>query len=236
MIRRIGRIGGLLGLALLFAAQPLRAAGEDACEQLPKPSVTVKRLEEPAIRYNTGYGYRTLSNIGRDKLQPGGQILGLTRTQSVAQFSLTTPALVDASRRYECASPQITLSIGFRQMTVYVGKEFPVGSCAYKEILEHEMRHVKAYQDHLAAVEKVVQQDIARRFASDGIWRGEAGGSLARVSRELDERWLPYVNRELRKVDEAQSLIDAPEEYARLAEACNGEIRKLTGGSGANAP
>ena len=45
--------------------------------------------------------------------------------------------------------------------------------------------------------------------------------------KELDERWLPYVNREMRKVDEAQALIDAPEEYARLAEACNGEIKKL---------
>ncbi len=223
---RIHRTGSRLA-ALLLAAGPLSAAGEDACAQLPKPSVTVKRLEDPAIRYNTEYGYRTLTNLGRDKLQPGGQVLGLTRTQSIAQFSLTTPTLVDASQRYECASPQITLSIGFRQMTVYVGREFPKDSCAYKEILEHEMRHVKAYQEHLASVEKLLQEDIARRFATDDVWRGAAGSSLARVSRELDERWLPYVNRQLHKVEAAQALIDAPEEYARLAEACNGEIRKL---------
>jgi hypothetical protein len=218
---------GALLAALLLAAGPLLAA-EDACAQLPKPSVTVKRLEDPAIRYNTDYGYRTLTNLGRDKLTPGSQVLGLTRTQSIAQFSLTAPAVVDASQRYECASPQITLSIGFRQMTVYVGKEFPRDSCAYKEILEHEMRHVKAYQEHIATVEKLLQEDIARRFATDSVWRGEAGSSLARVSKELDERWLPYVNRQLHKVDQAQALIDAPEEYTRLADACNGEIKKLT--------
>lgn len=222
----IGKPHALLGTIMLLTTGSLLAA-DDTCAQLPKPSVTVKRLEDPAIRYNTDYGYRTLTNLGRDKLTPGGQVLGLTRTQSIAQFSLSTPALVDTSQRYECASPQITLSIGFRQMTVYVGKEFPKDSCAYKEILEHEMRHVKAYQEHIATVEKLLQEDIARRFATDGVWRGEAGSSFARVRKELDERWLPYVNRQLHKVDQAQALIDAPEEYARLADACDGEIKKL---------
>lgn len=226
MRRRIVRPLALPGLTLLLAG-PLPAAAEDACAQLPKPSVTVKRLAYPAIRYNTEYGYRTLTELGRDKLQPGGQVLGLTRAQSVASFTLTAPALVDASQRYECASPQITLSIGFRQMTVYVGKEFPAGTCAYQEILDHEMRHVKAYQAHIAGIEQVLQQEIARRFATDSVWRGQAGTLSARIGKELDERWLPYVNREMRKVDEAQALIDAPEEYARLAEACNGEIKKL---------
>ena len=39
---------------------------------------------------------------------------------------------------------------------------------------------------------------------------------------------MPFVKREINKVDAAQALIDTPEEYARVAESCNGEVRRLT--------
>ena len=220
-------LAACLTFASLLATTPAWSGDPSECEQLPKPSVTVKRLEESSIRYNTEYGYRLLTSIGGEKVRPGNQVLGLTRTNSVAQFSVSTPSYKDAAERYECASPQITLTLGFKQMTVYVGKEFPVGSCAYKEILDHEMRHVKAYQEHVGKIEKALQEDLNRRFATGSVWRGAPGTSNARVSKELDERWLPYVNRELQKIDAAQALIDAPEEYARLSGACNGDIKKL---------
>ena len=41
-------------------------------------------------------------------------------------------------------------------------------------------------------------------------------------------RWVPFVKREINKVDATQALIDTPEEYARVAASCGGEIRKLT--------
>lgn len=219
-----------LPTCLTFAsllASPAWSAELSECDDLPKPSVTLKRLENGSISYNTEYGYRLLTSIGGEKIRPGSQVLGLTRTNSVAQFSVSTPSYKDATERYECASPQITLTLGFKQMTVYVGKEFPVGSCAYKEILDHEMRHVKAYQEHVTQIEKALQEDLNRRFATGSVWRGATGTSNARVSKELDERWLPYINRELQKVNAAQALIDAPEEYARLSNACNGEVKKL---------
>lgn len=215
--------------AFLFAttliAHPASAGGPNQCDSLPKPAVTVKRLDN-APSFNTELGYRALTSLGGEKLRPGSQVLGLTRAQATARFSLNLPTYRDAEERYECASPQITLTLGFERMTVYVGKEFPPGSCAYKEILEHEMRHVKTYQAHLAKVEKEVYADIVGRFATGGPWRGQVGASQARIAHELDERWLPYVARELQKVDAAQALIDTPEEYARLGETCGGEVKR----------
>ena len=208
-------------LGLFFSSQ----GWADACEQLAKPSVTIKRLEERVI-LNTQYGYKQLTHLGSSLARPGQQVLGLTRGNAVAQFATRTPTTIDRSGRWECASPQLSLTIGFSPLTVYVAKEFPEGSCAYQEIYQHELRHVKTYQTHLGTIEKDVADTLNRRFATDAPWRGQPGETRARLQKELDERWLPYIQRELAKADAEQALIDTAEEYERVANSCNGEIRK----------
>jgi hypothetical protein len=199
----------------------------DQCDQLPKPSVTVKHFDEP-FTINLQHSYKALNHLGAGLARSGNQVLGLTRGKSVAKIASNTPSYVDRTGRWECASPQLSVTFGFSQMTVYVAKEFPEGSCAYKEIYQHELRHVKAYQEHLASIEKDVADTLNRRFATGGPWRGPVGQTGAQLQRELDERWLPYIRREIGRADAAQALIDTPEEYARVAAACNGEIQKRT--------
>lgn len=209
-------------LSLILAAGLSRA---DPCEQLPPPSVKIQRLPD-TDDLNKRYGYRTLTQLGRQVAGPGSAVLGLTRGNATARFAIAMPTMQDTSGRWECSSPQITLSLGFHPMTVYVAKEFPEGSCAYKEIYQHERRHVQAYRDHLTGLEKGLLDTLNRRFATTGPWRAPAGETLARLQQELDERWLPYVQREIAGVEAAQAGIDTPEEYARVADSCNGEIRQ----------
>lgn len=209
-------------LAALLVAAPCLA---DPCDELPRPSVRVERQKsQPAL--NTSYGIAALNNLGAAVARPGHQVLGLTRGTASASLSMQAPAIIDASGRWECASPQITLRYGFNPLTVYVAREFPPGSCTYREIHEHEMRHVKTYEEHLAAIEPALTELLSARFASGGPWRGRRGEIAARLQRELDQRWLPMVEREIRRVDAAQALIDTDEEYERVANACDGEIRK----------
>lgn len=211
---------GLLACCALFAAGPVQA---DDCDQLPAPAVVLKRLEAP-VGLNLKYGYGTLTKLGAEQAPPGQTVLGLTRGNAIVQFSTKTPSFVDASGRFECASPQITVLYGFKPLTVYVAREFPAESCAYKEIYEHEQRHVKAYQEHLVAIEKDLGETLNRRFATGAPWRGPIGQTQSRLQEELDSRWLPYLTREIERVKAAQALIDTPEEYARVAASCGGEI------------
>lgn len=225
MIRR--RLIRLLPLLSLLLATGASAA--DPCDELPKPSVTVQRIDEQ-ISYNTEYSYRSLTNIGASLARPGKQVLGLTRGNATVGFASNTPTIVDRSGRWECASPQITLSFGFSPITVYVAHEFPEGSCAYKEIHDHEMRHVEAYRAHIASIEKELGAALNARFATGAVWRGPVGQTAGRLRRELDERWAPYVQRAIKRADEAQAKIDSAEEYERVANACDGEIRKVLSG------
>ena len=212
----------LLAALLLFPG-PLWA---DVCDRLPEPAVTVHRNEEP-ISVNKQYGYRELTHLGSALAQPGRQVLGLTRGRASSRFSLSLARQLDPSGRWECASPQITVTYGFSPLTVYVARESPEGSCAFKEIYQYEMRHVKTYQAHLVSIETELAATLSRRFATGSPWRGPSGQTRAQLERELNERWLPYVQREINRVDADQTLIDSPEEYARVADSCNGEIGRL---------
>lgn len=214
-------------LAAIWAITLSNPLWADPCDELPKPSVTIKRIEEK-IAFNTQYSYKSLTNMGAALARPDKQVLGLTRGNASVSFSMNSPAFIDQTGRWECTSPQITVTYGLSPITVYVAKEFPEGSCAYKEIYEHEMRHVKAYQTHIADIEKLLADALNGRFATGSPWRGPVGQTRARLQQELAERWTPFVQREFNRVEEAQARIDTPEEYERVANACDGEIKKRT--------
>lgn len=210
-------------LLLMFLAGPCWA---DPCEQLAKPSVRVKLLDEP-VSVDSQYGFKTLTIIGGKITRPGNTVLGLTRGTAIVKFETHFTTIVERSGQWECTSPQLTMSYGFSPMNVHVAREFTEGSCAYKEIYQHELRHVKTYQTHLAGIEKDLTDTLNARFATGGPWRGPVGQSRARIQQELTERWVPFIKREMNRVDAAQALVDSPEEYARVANSCNGDIRKL---------
>jgi hypothetical protein len=213
---------GLLGLALVDIAPA------DECDELPLPAVMLKRIEAP-VTLNLTYSYGSLTNIGRELASPGNTVLGLTRGNAIVRFETQIPSYLGRNSRFECASPQITVFYGFKPMTLYVAREFPPGSCAHKEIYEHEQRHVKTYEDHLAAIEKDIVATLNQRFATGAPWRGPVGSTTSRIQEELDARWLPYITREIERVKVAQALIDTPEEYARITESCGGEIKNQLG-------
>ncbi|MGB0128105.1 MAG: hypothetical protein WBP72_10730 [Rhodocyclaceae bacterium] len=212
-------------VSILSFALASGAAHAEGCDSLPLPSVTLKRFEVP-VTTNFEYGYRTLTNIGAALADGQRFVLGLTRGNAVVKVEFKAPGFIDRSGRYECLSPQLTLSYGFSPMTVYVAREFPAGTCAYKQIYEHELRHVRTYLAHLVAIEPEIAAVLNQRFATGAPWRGPVGQTQGRLQKELEERWIPYLQREINRVNADQRLIDTPEEYERVSNSCNGEISK----------
>lgn len=197
----------------------------DECDQLPPPSVTLRRLPE-TLQVDKHYGHREITHLAAELARPGTRVLGLTRGTATVRMEVQSPSYIDRSRRWECASPQIFVTYGYDPMTVYIAREFPEHTCAYNEIYDHELRHVKTYYDHLDAIEKDLGETLRRRFATGAPWRGPVGNTVATLRREFDDRWLPYIKREIGKVEAAQAVIDSPDEYERVAKSCDGEIRK----------
>src|SRR5574343_559066 len=208
---------------LLLSLLTPSANAADVCDKLPPPSVTVQRLDEQLVE-NTTYSYRALNELGASLARPGQQVLGLTRGNAVARFTLRLPSYIESGGRWECASPQVTLAYGLQPLTVYVAREFPRGSCAFRAIHAHEMQHVRFFREHIAAIESTLTEALRQRFTTASPWRAPAGQTLSQLQRELEQRWTPFVQREIAKGDERQATIDTPEEYRRITEACDGEI------------
>ena len=182
-----------------------------------RPPVSVE-AHDSGYRVDNSLSYRALTRIKRP-VPAGGFVLGLTRAESRVAISVEGSILDDPQTGQECLLPKIGVSLSYPPIVVYIGREFEPGTCAYREILAHEMRHLKAYVDYLPKVETRVRETLTRRFDARPVVapRGEA---LPSVQQELDGRWMPYIKAEMARARTLQAGIDSPAEYARLGKLC----------------
>ncbi|WP_374581766.1 hypothetical protein [Pseudoduganella sp.] len=215
-----------IGAGQAQAAQAKRTPFQIRCEDTISKTVSVLSARQNGYTVNTQLSYKQLSAMKTDKMPSNGFVLGLTRTESRVQIGLDGPMLSDPASGYECVAPQIRVQLTYAPVRIYVGNEFPPGSCGYAEILSHELRHMNAYMDHLPKVEAVVRAALARRFEAKPLY-APAGTARSALAHEIDSGWMPYIKAEMAKVELQQTAIDSPAEYARLSKACNGEIQNI---------
>ena len=227
----------LISLLLVFASDGAQAAARTPfqirCEDTISKTVSVLTAQQNGYSIDTHLPYKALTAM-KGVARQNAYVLGLTKTESQIRIALAGPMLQDPVSGYECVAPQIGVTITYVPVVIYIGREFPPGTCAYDEILKHELRHLKTYMDYLPRVEKTVRAALAKRFEARPLYapRGTAKAALAR---EIDTGWLPYIKAEMRKVEILQAAIDSPQEYARLGKACNGEIQNILAGKPAPA-
>lgn len=216
----------LAALCFSTCAWSARTPFQARCEDAIGAAVVTLTSKDNGYSVNNTLPYQALTRMKQD----GGAsfVLGLTRTESRISFALDGVILVDPTSGYECVAPKIDVSLAYQPIMIYVGREFLPGTCAYQEILAHEMRHLKAYLDHLPKVERLVRGALKTRFSGPPIYA--PGGQAKRLlEKEMDGGWMPYIKHEMAKVEQLQASIDSPQEYARLSKVCAGEVKLLVG-------
>lgn len=217
----------LFALLLVCVLAPVsaRTAFQARCEDTIGKSVSVMSSKQDGYRVDNSYSFHGLSAL-KGQRAPGSYVLGLTRTESRVTIGVQGRMLLDAASGYECVAPRLEVKLYYLPIIVYVGREFAPGTCAYREILAHELRHRDIYLGFLPRAEKVVADALARRFEGKPLYapRGQARDLL---QREIDTGWMPFIKREMAKVERLQAAIDTPQEYARLGKVCAGEVQSL---------
>lgn len=218
------RLISMLGLVLLFAG--MARAGLDECSKLPQSSVNV-RLVEADIQTNHQRTTAALKGMSDRYADPRVAVLGLTLGKALVNARVATQLLRDPTGRWECATHQVSIEIGYQPITLYVGREFPERSCAFKTVYQHELRHAQTYRDHARTIAPEIEAALRERFIGNAPARGPSGTTQARIQNELNDRWLPYIRRLMAAVESKHREIDTAEEYEKVSLACDGEIKRL---------
>lgn len=197
------------------------------CEDTIVASVAALTASDAGYTIDNTLSYKTLTRM-KGQQGSGNVVLGLTKTESRISFALAGPMLADPLSGYECIAPRVTVSLSYVPIVIYVGSEFLPGTCAYQQILAHEMRHLKAYLVHLPKVGIVVRAALKQRFAGQPIY-APGGQAKMLLEQEMGTGWMPYIKNEMGKVAQVQAAIDSPQEYARLSKVCQGEVQSLIG-------
>lgn len=217
-------------LAASAASAAPRTDFQARCEDTIGDTLSVLTGVQNGFRIDNTVGYRALTAMkGRAqkrRLQPGQAVLGLTRTESRVSINVGGHLLLDPASGYECIAPQIEVRLTYPPIVVYVSREFRPGSCAYQEVLAHEMRHLNTYLDYLPKAEARVRLALQRRFQDKPLY-ARIGRAQGLLQREIDRGWMPYIKSEMAKVEALQAAIDSPQEYARLGKVCGGEVQSL---------
>mgnify|MGYP000214894272 FL=1 len=209
------------GCAAAQARTPFQARCEDTIGQ----SVSVLASTGNGYRIDNSHSFHGLSAMKGDRT-PGSYVLGLTRTESLVGVNVQGRMLSDPASGYECVAPRLDITLSYRPIVVYIGREFAPGTCSYREILAHEMRHLATYLNFMPQAEKVVREALARRFQGKPLY-APSGQARMLLQRELDSGWMPFIKNEMVKVERMQAAIDTPQEYARLGKVCAGEVQSL---------
>jgi hypothetical protein len=218
----------LFGFALLGCGPAAaHTLFETRCENAMGKTVTVQAAGDSGYSIDNTQSFRALTRL-KGHAPANAYVLGLTRTQGQLSIGLNGALIKDPLSDFECIAPKIDVSLYYTPIVIYVGREFAPGTCAYQEILAHEMRHLKAYRDHLPKVERTVRSALAERFDNKPLY-ARAGQARPALKREIDDGWMPYMKRELASVELQQQAIDSPAEYARLSRVCKGEVQSLIG-------
>lgn len=188
----------LLALASLGAHGAARTPFQVRCEDTISKTVSVLTAQQNGYSIDTHLPYKALT-VMKGTARANTWVLGLTKTDSQVQIGLAGPLLQDPASGYECVAPQISVKITYAPVVIYIGREFAPGTCAYDEILAHELRHMKTYMEHLPRVEKTVRAALARRFEARPLyapaarrrrrWRARSIRAGCPTSRRKCARW-----------------------------------------------
>lgn len=222
-------LSGLLALCFTFISGVALAAPRTPfqirCEDDISKTVSVLTAQQNGYTIDTSESYRTLTGM-KGGGGPNTYVLGLTKTESRVALAVDGPMLRDPVSGYECIAPQISVKLFYVPVVIYIGKEFPYGTCAYDQILAHEKRHLKTYMDFLPVAERQVRTALTNRFGNKPLY-APGGQAKSLLVSEIDNGWLPYIKGQMEKVELLQAAIDSPQEYARLGKVCNGQIQRI---------
>ncbi len=117
-----------------------------------------------------------------------------------------------------CMKPAVAVTMAYEPTTVFVAREYPSGSCEFKKIFEHELRHVAVHRQHLLELAPLVQQDLRDFFTGSNLVFDLPSYSRRFFQTSIQDVIRARVNKMSGEARARQLEVDSTEEVARLSD------------------
>jgi hypothetical protein len=216
---------------LLFSSSILNQCFAGVAEKLidQKCRTELKRTEihvfvdKPNVAYNFERDTNQLTSMKSSGTN--GTILGLTVVRK--EFDIKTKvSMIKLPDGSVCMRPGFDITIQLNPQKVYVANEFKQGTCAFNQIIQHEMRHVQVNQKHAEMIAFRYEREMRKAFANK-IYYGSQNNLMNGLVKVIKNEWLPHLGDEIKKAEELHKKIDTEQEYRRMGTVCNREVPKI---------
>lgn len=126
--------------------------------------------------------------------------------------------------RYCIGVEEIEFHMGYEEIEVLIDKKYPVDSCPYRVIKEHENYHVAVAQEGLAFFKKDIEaalqkatQNIRPEYAYSA---QRAEQIMSKQLQQILQRIEPLLNHIQKKANEKNAAIDTPDSYRKTTSLC----------------
>jgi len=142
---------------------------------------------------------------------------GLTVSRRSTRLTASVSALTDKNGQ-GCMRPRVRVELLLREHIVYVAREFPRGTCAHRDTLEHEHVHVRINEQQLQDVAASLQRDL-RGYLGNRIFYGQVATLRANLAKSLQQDWLKRAEWRLEQGQAEHERFDR-EQLNESARAC----------------
>lgn len=184
------------------------------------PRITLHTMSGQ-VRYITDQSREQFIGAATGPVSPN--TVGLT----VAKMNLTMQGepLVQQNNRYMCVGiKEVTFTIGYEVLDVYIDKKYQPNSCEYHEVKEHENYHVavsnQAMKFFKPDLEKALQKAVKNMRPEFVYSKDEAQRVVQRQFNRILEQVQPVIDHINTKIAEKNYVIDTPESYRATTAKC----------------
>ena len=190
-------------------------------------------FDEPQYDFNTDIsGIRDVLNDTQHSIQENHDTLplGVTHYEPVLEFRLPVQ-IITFPDGISCAHVErADVTIGYRNVTVYIAREVPQNTCGFEEIMAHEQKHIAVNRQILQEYMPIIEGRLKDYLRLNGVFREQNLDYAVSLLREKLQEILNGLGQQMTDENRArQHQVDSPAEYRRLTVSCNGQLAGVVG-------
>ncbi len=226
-----------LTLALLFITSLMSAHAlaqdnaDEGCDPYADIPINITPIFDD-ISYDYSADLGDIQKLAADSLHTiprhESVVLGITHYNPVLEFHATLIKKTMSSGLYCAKVKSVNARIGYTNITVYIAREFPEGTCEFDHVMTHEQKHVTVNRELLEEFTPLIEERLKDYFRLYGTFQVEQPNFAdSLINEKVKAVFSEMAQKMLLENQRRQKLVDSPEEYAKNNTACNGNVAKI---------